>query len=471
MRNSAAAAGLLLLRGAATALIFASGFSAVSDDDFARLVIAQRLALAPTLDPSGTSWLPLPFYVYGAAFAAFGTSLMVARAVAVTLSLGSVLCVWRAALLLGLSERAAALAGALVALLRSSLYLGSASVPEVPSAALCVLAAACLSGSSRTRLLGAAAVFAACACRYEPWAVAAVYVALCLWDFWKTRERTQVFAALVAAAFPLAWLLHGLVRHGNPTFFVARVAAYRAALGPLDDLSERLLRAPSGLLFGEPELMLAFCCVGLPLWWLTRGEHANTPRFGRFAAALAAIVLFLVLGDVRGAAPTHHASRALLGVWFGAAVFLGWVALRVTALPELRLKALIAAFFAVAFGARLRAAQPREPFADRDDAVHVGQQARRLGADKLAIDSRDFSFFAVQAGFGRPDRTQVLCDHDPRHACASDLLLTAPPTLRQTLLARGASHLASTRVRTANVQLGTVVARSGDWELVQLSNE
>jgi hypothetical protein len=294
---------------------------------------------------------------------------------------------------------------------------------------------------------------------------------LSLWDYWKTRERTHVVAALVAASFPLAWLLHGLVRHGNPTFFVARVAAYRAALGPLENLSERLLRAPSGLVFGEPELMLAFCCVGLPLWWLTRADSANTPRFGRFAAAFAAIVLFLVIGDVRGAAPTHHASRALLAAWFGAAVFLGWVALRVAALPELRLKALLAAFFAVAFGARLRAAQPREPFANRADAVRIGEQARRLGADKLAIDAPDFSFFAVQAGFGRPGQTQVLCDHDPRRPCAPDVLLTAPHSLQQALVARGSSHLASTRTRAAKIQLGTVVARSGDWELVQLSSK
>jgi hypothetical protein len=33
----------------------------VSDDDYARVVIAQRLSLA--LDPSGTSWLPFPFWL------------------------------------------------------------------------------------------------------------------------------------------------------------------------------------------------------------------------------------------------------------------------------------------------------------------------------------------------------------------------------------------------------------------------
>ena len=33
------------------------GFSHVSDDDYARVVIAERFAHAPHLDPSATSWL------------------------------------------------------------------------------------------------------------------------------------------------------------------------------------------------------------------------------------------------------------------------------------------------------------------------------------------------------------------------------------------------------------------------------
>ena len=40
---------------------------AVSDDDYARVVIAEQWAHAPKLDPSGTSWLPLPLWLNGSA--------------------------------------------------------------------------------------------------------------------------------------------------------------------------------------------------------------------------------------------------------------------------------------------------------------------------------------------------------------------------------------------------------------------
>ena len=56
------------------------GVWTLSDDDYARISIAQGFAREPHFDPSGTSWLPAPFWAYGAAFRAFGTGLSVARA-------------------------------------------------------------------------------------------------------------------------------------------------------------------------------------------------------------------------------------------------------------------------------------------------------------------------------------------------------------------------------------------------------
>jgi hypothetical protein len=58
-------AALCLLKAAIGAWLLARGFSHVSDDDYARTVIAEQFAHAPRLDPSGTSWLPLPFWVAG----------------------------------------------------------------------------------------------------------------------------------------------------------------------------------------------------------------------------------------------------------------------------------------------------------------------------------------------------------------------------------------------------------------------
>src|SRR5262245_35515505 len=54
------------VKAAVGALVLAGGFRAVSDDDFSRVVLAQQWALKPHLDPTGSSWLPFPFWIYGA---------------------------------------------------------------------------------------------------------------------------------------------------------------------------------------------------------------------------------------------------------------------------------------------------------------------------------------------------------------------------------------------------------------------
>src|SRR5215204_3578287 len=70
---------------AVSAAVLAQGFRALSDDDYARIVIAQRFAAQPSLDPSGTSWLPFPFWVHGSMMALFGREPSVARATAIAL--------------------------------------------------------------------------------------------------------------------------------------------------------------------------------------------------------------------------------------------------------------------------------------------------------------------------------------------------------------------------------------------------
>src|SRR3954469_25143132 len=82
-----------------------SGFRAISDDDYSRVVIAARFAHQPSLDPSGTSWLTLPFWLYGVPMAVFDDSLGTARVVAVLLGAASAVLVWASARVLGLGER------------------------------------------------------------------------------------------------------------------------------------------------------------------------------------------------------------------------------------------------------------------------------------------------------------------------------------------------------------------------------
>ncbi|HEX3855498.1 MAG TPA: hypothetical protein VHW01_31260, partial [Polyangiaceae bacterium] len=58
--NTRELALLLAARGIACVLAWDNGFRALSDDDYARISIAQRFAHTPHIDPSGTSWLPAP---------------------------------------------------------------------------------------------------------------------------------------------------------------------------------------------------------------------------------------------------------------------------------------------------------------------------------------------------------------------------------------------------------------------------
>ena len=80
------AALVATLYAAACALARVQGFDHVSDDDFARVTIAQAFAASPKLDPSGTSWLPFPFWLLGGALRLLGRSLEVARGASLVFS-------------------------------------------------------------------------------------------------------------------------------------------------------------------------------------------------------------------------------------------------------------------------------------------------------------------------------------------------------------------------------------------------
>src|SRR5688572_26177721 len=161
------AAAKLMVAGA----VLAQGFRALSDDDYARIVIAQRFVAAPALDPSGTSWLPFPFWIYGATMSVFGRDPNVARATAVALGVAGAVLVWNAARWLGAGRRGALAGGLLAAAFPYSAWLGAATVPEAPTAALVVFGSASASVTGARRLLGAAALCAACLSRYEAWPV------------------------------------------------------------------------------------------------------------------------------------------------------------------------------------------------------------------------------------------------------------------------------------------------------------
>jgi 4-amino-4-deoxy-L-arabinose transferase-like glycosyltransferase len=442
-----------------------SGFRAVSDDDYSRVTIAARFAAAPAADPSGTSWLPLPFWLYGAPMALFGDSLETARAVALLLGIASAVLVWLAARLLGLPERAALLGALGAVVLPYGSWLSCATVPEAPTAALILFGVVSLSrDEAKLRTWGGLALGAACFCRYEAWAPAATFAVLSASEAFRRREKGLWLAAAAAVAPIALWLLHGLVRHGDPLFFVARVTQYRAALGrEVVEASGALLQTPWALLRFEPELMaVLLVTLGLTFW---RRRSPFGPTAWRTVVALTSLVLFLILADATGGAATHHPERSLLPVfWFSALLAAGLVT-RLAREPQAWLLPALA-MPAALLGSLLLRPAVETSFVDRREEEQVGSLLRRLGASQVALDCDDFGYFAIQAALGH-DRSTALSDHDPRHAAAKSA--TTAEELAAKLAPLRARWLVTTRKRAAlAAALGTQRATTARFAVFEL---
>jgi hypothetical protein len=404
---------------AVSAFVLLQGFRALSDDDYARIVIAQRFQAHPSLDPSGTSWLPFPFWVHGSVMALLGREPNVARGTAIALGVLGALLVWIAARWLGASRGGALLGALLACAFPYSSWLGVATVPEAFTAALVVFGSAAASVPGSPRLLGALALCAACLSRYEAWPAAALFAVLTLRDAVARRSAMEGAAALIALAAPAAWIVHGVHSHGDAVFFLTRVAAYRKALGgPDSSLLAGLVGYPLALLRCEPEL-IALAAMG-SAGALRIGDGHLLERYRRLLVISTGVLAFLVVGDVFDGAPTHHAERTLLGIWFGVAIVAGDTLVRAAAALSLRERKRLALGGAAALLLCAGWVRPwfarRDSFIDRESELEIGRTAKTaLGAsDRLGIYTTDFGFFAVIAGFSAPERAITIDEHDPR---------------------------------------------------------
>ena len=407
---------LFAVRGLACVAAWRAGFRALSDDDYARISIAQRFAREPSLDPSGTSWLPAPFWLYGTAFRSFGSGLSVARTVAITSALAATVLVYIAARVLGTSRIAAVVAAALSCMLVPySAFLGVAALPEVPCAALLLFSAATLALSDpRLRAWGGLSLIAACLSRYESWPIAAVCAGFCVWDALSRRRMVYLGCAALSLAGPALWLLMSHHAHADAWFFIGRVTAYRRALGGSDTpLWQRLAQYPWALVWNALGL-----CILFPIFAVMapKNRSVDAPRYARCALALSAMLAFLMLGSVRDGVPTHHAARVLLPLWFFGCVVAGREFARRATDPagRRRVAIVVAAISSVPLIEGLHLPS-NEGFAQRMLELEAGRAARLETKFGLAIDTIDYGYFAVQAGFGTPLGTSVLDEHDPRH--------------------------------------------------------
>ena len=460
---------VVMARLVVSAIVVALGFRAISDDDYARTVIAQEFARSPVWDPSGTSWLPLPFWIHGGAMWLFGPSLIVAQATALLLGIAAVMGLYVAGHQLSGSRRAALAGTVLCCLVPYFALLGVATVPEAFSAALIVLGAASAGASDlRSRYVGSAALGAACLSRYEAWPVALGFCAVSAWDALRGRRLGMLGPALLAILPSLIWMFHGILHHHDATFFLTRVAAYKRALGgPGTSSLEALFAYPALAVRHEPEIMaLGALSAVLGFRQIVRGRE-------RSWLLLLALLAFLCAGQLYDGAPTHHAERALLPLWLWAALVAGAVFSRELEARDRKRRTWTVATAAglLVAAALLRfTAGPPDPFVDRDAELAIGAQAGALipGGARLAVDTTDYGFFAVIAAFARPGQSVVLDPRDPRKTPAADAF-ASPAALAERLEALSARWLVATSAHAGvAAELGRVQARNARFVLVEV---
>lgn len=426
---------LAVVKMAIGAWVLHQGFSHVSDDDYARTVISERFVHAPRLDPSGTSWLPLPFWIEGTAMALGGRTLGVARAVAGTLGAATVAAPYLAMRTVGM-QRAAALAATAVAMaLPWNAWLGVATVPEGWSGA--VLAAAVIAmGHVDARPWAAAGVLVASLCRYEAWAACLVLVGLCAWSARRGgRWRREVVCATVAAVGPLAWMIWNAHAHGSPTHFLTRVATFRQTIGAAGaPLADKLFGYPRALGVDTPEVVAIgiLGVVGVAV------SPALQARWAWPAIAVLATFGMLVWGDVHDGAPTHHAARALAMTWWvlvamgvdAVAKGLGRVGNgRSASTPEhlwglspgtmsavacAAAACLACLVWGISLPARWADAPGRTPAERRDAQITRGLELRAEDAPDADITPCAYEHFALLAAWGAPERATIeAATHQP----------------------------------------------------------
>jgi len=469
---------VVFARVCASLLVLATGFRAVSDDDFARVVIAEQWAHAPRLDPTGTSWLPLPFWLTGTVFLVLGRGLDVARAFAFVTGVLASIPIYFAARWL-IQDRRAAVVGAVVAsIFPWSARLGIATVPELPAAALTLLAMASTAPgfTPRRRLVGAVALLAAALMRYEAWIIAAGFAALSVLDAARAprtfrRSMALVIAAAIALLGPILWIAWNRHAHGDALDFLARVTAYRRATmgGESESTLATLIAYPIAMVRHEPELASGIAVLALAARVLAAPLPIRARAWARPAALAALLVAALALASVRDGAPTHHPERAVLVVLLMAGMIAGGLghALAQGAPRRARIRrgaAVLLAVGVVSVTVRYGIGA-REGFAGRADEVAIGRAAasRVRPGDKLLVEAIDYGHLALIAAMGRPEDVVIDRDIDPRRPDRSSSF-EAEPALAKRLDEAGASAFAA-RLTPVTRAAGEPVATSGSWGL------
>ncbi|MFO0663322.1 MAG: hypothetical protein U0174_05190 [Polyangiaceae bacterium] len=386
------------------------GFVHVSDDDFARTVIAQGFAHAPRLDPSGTSWLPVPFYLTGTAMMAFGRSFAVARTVSLVLTTGSLglFYFYARRFFSGIAPRWGLWIGFVwLATFPWMVFLGNAAVPEAYASIWMAIAIASLAWRTPS-LVPALLLLLATLCRYEAWTAALAFaIARPLCSPGSNRPRAALYGVLPLAG-PAAWMAWNRFSHGEYTHFFSRVSKYRAAF-ETPPLTTRILQYPLALFEAAPEYVLLGAGLVFSFLWLPRDTKL---RLLGVVFCVTTMGVVLIAGNVKDGAPTHHAVRAMVpivaaSVPLAIATAVG-VAHRLTG-PSLARKTWVVGAMAgslLVYAAFLPSRGRAFPKDERTSLVAEG--ARLRGVPQLRVEPCAYEHFALIAGYEAPERVEIL---------------------------------------------------------------
>jgi hypothetical protein len=425
----------LAIKAAIGACVLHAGFTHVSDDDYARVVIAETFAHAPKLDPSGTSWLPFPFWLTGLAMSAFGRTLDVASVVAFIVGAVSVAAPYLAMRAVGCKRFTAWIAVAVAMATPWNAWLGVATVPEAMTA--CLIAAGAIAVTApRARVVAALGLLAAALSRYEAWPVCGVFAIACVVDWRAARDRPtppvpspkgegekgrRVLTIVLAVVGPLAWMTWNAYAHGSPVHFLARVAAYRQTIGAAPaSIVVKLTEFPLAVVTAAPAI--AGCAaVGAAALAVDAQVRA---RWAWPLASAIAILAFLVVGDLRDGAPTHHPERAVIPITWILAAFAADALVTLTrriAPARASQRVLIANAVAIAVIAWCLtlpgrwADHPASSASEsRDAQVARGLVLQAQPPSHVTVTPCDYEHFALIAAFGAPERVEIApATHEP----------------------------------------------------------
>jgi hypothetical protein len=296
-----------------------------------------------------------------------------------------------------------------------------------------------------------------------------------------------VLCVVFSLSAPLAWLAHGMVRHHDPFFFFSRVAAYHQAIGGRTLEWFDALRSQLGGLLFEPEALAAVAVLAVIFIVRSRQPHRaggaltdSLRGWGRFWVALLAILVFRIVSEHTGGVPTHHAERTLLPLWLGLLLFGGALARSIlNGVRESERRRLafgvggLLLLTTISTAALLRPRLPAQDLQSRLTEVTMGRLAQDLVPkhERLAVCTKDYGYFAVEAAFGHPELSLNLCDRDPRHDIHTDPLKNRE-TMLEAMRAKKSRYLIAPldALPPAERKL-TVLARREELVLVRLPHE